>query len=159
MKRRDVIKSVSGAGIIGISGCSSFVEKSGTILGRVEVINFSNTNNRISLIVKRDDSVIFQQDIGLIALNDCDGVPAEMIEPIWSKEEGEYTIRATHINKSGNLESLQTEYTFTSQDYEKIYNTDGKKPACIGAVVKIGSLSEEPNGQIGIGPVYVQDPC
>ncbi|WP_323190217.1 hypothetical protein [Halostella sp. PRR32] len=161
MKRRDVLKSVSVAGGLSVAGCISTlsVGNSGTVLGKIEVINSSFVANRIRLLVKRDEDLLIDREVTLTAIDVDDSAALSIIEPMWPKTQAPYTIRAIHYDESGNRESIGWEYTFTKEDYDMYYKDSHKDPGCIGAIVKIGSLADTPNAPIGIGPIYRENPC
>lgn len=161
MKRRHLLKHVSVAGSLSLTGCSSiqnFVEQ-GTVLGRIEIANYSFTSNRIHLYVVRGEETLLDQMISLAPIDAEDGESGRWVEPSWSKEEAEYKIIAVHYDESGNRETGGSEYTFTQADYTQYYGESHKDPGCIGAFVKIGSLTHSANTEIGIGPVNIEDPC
>ncbi|QKY20934.1 hypothetical protein B4589_011320 [Halolamina sp. CBA1230] len=161
MKRRNVLRSVSVAAGTALAGCSSVpgFGGSGTVLGRIEVINYSFEPNQIRLSVKRDDEILLDREISLTAIDNDDGGAWTIIDPVWSNEKGQYTVRAVHYGKDDDRESEDWEYTFTERDYEQYYGDNHEDPGCVGAVVKVGSLSEDENGTIGIGPTYMENPC
>ena len=159
MNRRQVLKSLVVVGSISVAGCSSVLGRSGTLLGRIEVINSSFVANRIRLIVTRDDDTLVDRKLSLPAINDESGTPGMIIKPSWSETQGEYTIHAIHYDESDNRETKAWEYTFTEEDYNMYYGDSHEDPGCIGAVVKIGSLAEKENAPIGISPTYLKNPC
>ena len=169
MNRRRALKSLAVVGSVSFAGCTSVLGSggSGTVLGKIEVINSSFVANRIRLMVERDDGTSSESDdenlldrkISLPAIDTENGTPGMIIEPVWSDTQAQYTIRAVHIDESSNRETSDREYTFTQEDYKTYYGDNHEDPGCIGAIVKIGSLSDSENGAIGIGPTYMKNPC
>lgn len=161
MNRRRALKRLAVVGSVSFAGCSSILGsgESGTVLGKIEVINSSFVANRIRLMVERDDDTLIDRNISLTAINAENGTPGTIIEPVWSQTQGQYTIRALHYDESGNRETEDWEYTFTQEDYTTYYGDSHEDPGCIGALVKIGSLDNTENGAIGIGPIYTENPC
>ncbi len=160
MNRRQVLGRLAGAGSVSVAGCSSVLGAETTVLGRIEVVNFSPVANRIRLLVTRedDDETLVDRMIGLPAVDAEDGTPGTVIEPTWSEIEGKYTVRAVHYGEDGDRETEDWEYTFTRADYNRYYDNPDD-PGCIGAVVKIGSPSDTENGTIGISPTEMENPC
>jgi hypothetical protein len=108
MNCRNALQALTAAGSLALAGCSSLagVGESGTVLGRIEVINASYVSNRIRLLVVRDDET---------------GTRATVIEPTWEATPGQYSIHAHHIEESGDRESSSWEYTLTRQEYDRYY--------------------------------------
>ena len=160
MKRRQVLRHLAVAGGVSVAGCSSVLRSETTVLGRIEVVNFSPVVNRIRLLVTRegDNANLLDRTITLPAINAESGTPGVVIEPTWSETQGKYTVLAVHYGEDGNRETEDWEYTFTREDYNTYYD-DQEDPGCIGAIVKIGSLTDVENGTIGIGPTYMENPC
>ena len=159
MKRRQALSSLAVAGTVSFAGCSSVLGSKGVVLGKIEVINSSFVANRIRLMVKRTDEMLVDRKITLPGIDGENGTPATIIEPLWSEVNDEYTVSALHYDTSDNRETGSWEYTFTREDYDAYYGDSDEDPGCIGAVVKIGSLSDTENAAIGIGPTYVENPC
>jgi hypothetical protein len=159
MNRRQALSSLAVAGTVSLAGCSSVLGTDGIVLGRIDVINSSFVANRIRLMIKRDDEMLVDRQITLPAIDAENGTPATIIEPLWSEVAGEYTVSALHYDTSDNRETESWEYTFTREDYDVYYDDSDEDPGCIGAVVKIGSLSDTENAAIGIGPTYMESPC
>lgn len=159
MNRRQALSSLAVAGTVSFAGCSSVLGSGGIVLGKIEVINSSFVTNQIRLMVKRDDELLVDRKITLPGIDAENGTPATIIEPLWSEIDGEYTVRALHYDTSDNRETGSWEYTFTREDYDAYYDDSHEDPGCIGAVVKIGSLSDTENAAIGIGPTYMETPC
>lgn len=169
MNRRQALKSLAVAGSASIAGCSSVLGSGGegTVLGKIEVVNSSFAANRIRLMVERDggttsesdDESLLDRKVSLPAIAAESGTPGLIIEPSWSETQSHYTIRAVHYDGSDNRETGVWEYTFTQEDYNTFYADNNEDPGCIGAIVKIGSLEETENGAIGIGPIYMENPC
>jgi hypothetical protein len=159
MKRRHLLKALPVAGGTFLAGCSSVLDSGGTVLGRIEIINSSFVANRIRVLVTRDDETLVDQKIRLPAIDAETGTPGTVIEPSWSDTQGQYTIIAIHYDESGDRETEGREYTITGDDYNRYYADSHEDPGCIGAVVKIGSLSETENAAIGISPTYMDFPC
>lgn len=161
MNRRDALKSITVFGSVALAGCSSVLNsgESGTVLGKIEVINSSFVSNRIRLMVERDDETLFDRNIGLTAIDAGDRAASTIIEPIWSETQGQYTVRAFHVDDSGDRETSSREYTFTRDDYNRYYGDSHRDPGCIGAIVKIGSRAETENAEIGISSIHMENPC
>jgi len=159
MNRRQALSSLAVAGTISLGGCSSVLGSEGIVLGKIEVINSSFVANRINLMVQRDEEVLLNRKITLPGIDAENGTPATLIPPMWSEKKGAYTVTAIHYDTSGNRESGKYEYTFTRKDYDAYYGDDHEDPGCLGAVVKIGSLSDSENAAVGIGPTYMKNPC
>lgn len=159
MNRRQVLKSLAVVGSISVAGCSSVLGPGGTVLGKIEVINSSFVANKVRLIVTRDDDTLIDRKFSLPAIDGESGTPGIVIKPLWSETQGQYTVHAVHYDESDNRETEVWEYTFTEEDYDTYYGDSHEDPRCIGAVVKIGSLSEEENAPIGISPTYLKNPC
>lgn len=161
MNRRAALKSLTAVGSVTLAGCSSVLDtgESGTVLGRIEVINSSFVPNRIRLMVERDDETLLDRNIGLTAIDAGDGAATRLVEPMWAEVRAQYVVRALHIDDSGNRETSSREYTFSREDYDAYYGDSHEDPGCIGAVVKIGSRAETENGAIGISPTYMENPC
>jgi hypothetical protein len=159
MNRRDALERIAGAGSIALAGCMSGRFTSGTVLGRVEVINASFVPNRIRLMIERGDETLVDRTIGLSAIDAGDRGSSVIVEPSWSARRGQYTVRALHVGADGDRESSGQEYTFTRDDYTTYYGDDHADPGCVAAVVTVGSRSETENGPIGIGPTYIESPC
>mgnify|MGYP006281649427 FL=1 len=159
MNRRDALERLAVAGGVALAGCASGRFESGTVLGRVEVINSSFVPNRIRLMIERGDETLLDRTIGLSAIDAGDTGASVVVEPSWSARRARYTVRALHVGDDGDRESSSREYTFTSDDYTAYYGDDHEDPGCIAAVVTVGSRAETENGTIGIGPTYVETPC
>jgi len=159
MNRRQVLRGFAVAGSASLAGCSSVLDSGGTVLGTVEVINSATVSNRIRLLVTRGEETLLDRTFSLAAMDAADGLPSRVIEPSWSAERGEYTIRAIHYGADGDRETSGREYTFTAADYDAQYGDANEDPGCVAAVVVIGSHDDEENGEIGIGPVHSEDPC
>lgn len=161
MNRRTALKSLAAVGSVPLAGCAAIrgSGQSGTVLGRIAVINSSVVPNRIRLLVVRGETELLDRTLSLPALDATDGTPGTVIEPSWPETQGEYTIHAHHIEESGERESNSWEYTFTQEDYDRYYGDKHEDPGCLGAVVTIGSLSETANAAIGISPTYMENPC
>lgn len=106
-----------------------------------------------------DDESLLDRTISLPGIDADSGTPATLIEPLWSETRAHYTVRAVHYDESGDRETGDWAYTFTGDDYDTYYGDSNEDPGCIGAVVKVGTLSESENGAIGIGPTYMTEPC
>ncbi|MFC7256198.1 hypothetical protein [Haloplanus litoreus] len=160
MNRRQVLRRLAVAGSVSVSGCSSVLGSETTVLGRIEVVNFSLVANRLRLLVTREDDNenLLDRMITLPAVNAENGTPGVVIEPTWPETQGEYTVLAVHYGEDGDRETEDWEYTFTQEDYNTYYD-EQEDPGCIGAIVKIGSLTDMENGTIGIGPTYMENPC
>jgi hypothetical protein len=161
MNRRTVLTHLTAAGGLALAGCSSLPGSGDTrpVLGRIQVLNSSLVSNRIRLLVVRDEETLLDRELTLAAIDAEAGTRAAVIEPSWGATPGEYTIHANHIDESGDRESSSWEYTVTQQDYDRYYPDEREDPGCLGVVVTIGSLSENANAAIGIGPTYMEDPC
>ncbi|NHN41972.1 hypothetical protein G9C85_10065 [Halorubellus sp. JP-L1] len=169
MNRRQALKSLAVVGSVSVAGCSSVLDSggSGTVLGPIEVINSSFISNRVRIMVERDegtrsesdDESLLDRKLSLPAIDAETGTPGLRIAPSWSETQAHYTIRAVHYDGSDDRETEVWEYTFTREDYKTYYADRNEDPGCIGALVKIGSLSTAGNGAIGIGPTYMEDPC
>ena len=161
MKRRQALRSVAVVGGMSVAGCSSVLGsgESGTVLGKIEVINLSFVPNRIRLMVERDDETLVDRKISLTAIDAGDSAAWKIIQPSWSETQTKYTILAVHYDESDNRETKDWEYTFTQEDYNTYYGESHEDPGCIGASVKIGSLAESENAPIRIGPTYMENPC
>mgnify|MGYP006296664025 FL=1 len=159
MKRRHVLKALPVAGGTFLAGCASVLDGDGTVLGRIEIINSSFVANRIRVLVTRDDETLVDKQIELPPIDAGTGIPGTVIDQSWSDTQGEYTIIAVHYDESGDRETKSWEYTITGADYDRYYADSQEDPGCIGAVVKIGSLSETENAAIGISPTYMDRPC
>ena len=159
--RRTALKSLAAVGSVTLAGCSSVLGlgQSGTVLGKIEVINSSFVSNRIRLIVVRGEDNLVDRELSLSAIDAESGTRSTIIEPSWSDTRGQYTIHAHHIEESGDRESNSREYTFTEKDYDRYYGDSQEDPGCIGALVKVGSLAETENAAIGISPTYMENPC
>lgn len=107
MNRRTVLKSLTAAGSATLTGCSSTLGfgQSGTILGKIGIINSSYVPNRIRLIVVRNDEKLIDRKISLSAIDAENGTHATIIEPSWSDTRARYSIHAHHIEGSGDRES------------------------------------------------------
>jgi len=103
--------------------------------------------------------MLLDRKITLPAIDAGNGTPATIIDPLWSDINGEYTVSALHYDTSDNRETGSWDHTFTREDYDAYYDDSHEDPGCIGAVVKIGSLSDTENAAIGIGPTYMETPC
>ena len=160
MNRRQILSCLAVAGSVSVAGCSSVLRSETTVLGRIEVVNLSPVANRIRLLVTRedDDENLFDRMITLPASSAENGTPGVVIEPTWSKTQGEYTVLAVHYDEDGDRETEDWEYTFTRDDYNTYYD-DQEDPGCIGAIVKIGNRTDTENGAIRIGPTYMENPC
>lgn len=160
MNRRQVLRRLAAAGSVSVAGCSSVLGSETTVLGRIEVVNFSPVANRIRLLVTRegDDENLLDRMITLPAVGAENGTPGVVIEPTWPETQGEYTVLAVHYGEDGDRETEDWEYTFTREDYNTYY-ADREDPGCIGAIVKVGSLTDMENDTIGIGPTYMENPC
>lgn len=169
MNRRQALKRLAIAGSASIAGCSWVLGSGGegTVLGKIEVVNSSFAANRIRLMVdldggttsESDDERLLDRKVSLPAITGERGTPGVIIEPSWSGTQAQYTIRAVHYDESDNRETEVWEYTFTQEDYNTVYADHSEDPGCIGAIVKIGSFDEPENGAIGIGPIYMENPC
>ena len=159
MNRRDALGRLAAAGSVALAGCAAGRFGSGTVLGRVEIINASFVPNRIRLMVERADETVLDRTIGLSAIDAGDRGASTLVEPSWSARRARYTVRAFHVGDDGDRESSGREYTFTRGDYTTYYGDDHEDPGCIAAVVRVGSRAETENGTIGIGPTYVETPC
>ncbi|WP_136715725.1 hypothetical protein [Halorientalis salina] len=161
MDRRTALKSLATVGSVTLAGCSSVpgFGQSGTVLGKIEVINSSFVPNRIRLLVVRGEDDLIDREHSLAAIDAENGTRGTIIEPSWSDTRGQYTIHAHHVEESGDRESSSREYTVTGKDYDRYYGDSQEDPGCIGAVVKIGSLAETENAAIGISPTYMENPC
>jgi hypothetical protein len=159
MNRRNALERLAVTGSVALAGCASGRFESGTVLGRVEIINTSVVPNRIRLMIERDDETLLDRTIGLSALDAGDDGASVVVEPSWSARRARYTVRALHIGDDGDRESSGREYTFTRDDYTTYYGDDHEDPGCIAAVVRVGSRAEAEEGTIGIGPTYVETPC
>ncbi|WP_323677328.1 hypothetical protein [Halorubellus sp. PRR65] len=159
MNRRQALSTLAAAGTVSFAGCSSVLGSEGIVLGRIEVINSSFVANGIRLMVQRDEEVLLDRKITLPGIDAETGTPATLIPPVWSDKKGAYTVTAIHYDTSDNRESGKYEYTFTREDYDAYYGDDHEDPGCLGAVVKIGSLSETENDAIGVGPMDMETPC
>jgi len=159
MNRRDALGLIAGAGSVALAGCVSGRFGSGTVLGRVEVINASFVPNRIRLMIERADETLLDRTIGLSALDAGDRGASALVEPSWSARRARYTVRAFHVGDDGDRESSGREYTFTRDDYAAYYGDDHEDPGCIAAVVRVGSRAETETDTIGIAPTYVESPC
>ena len=60
MNRRDALERLAVAGSVALAGCASSRFGSGTVLGRVDVINASFVPNRIRLMIERGDETLFE---------------------------------------------------------------------------------------------------
>jgi hypothetical protein len=158
VNRRDALGRLAVAGSVGLAGCTSGRFGSGTVLGRVEIINSSFVSNRIRLMIERGDETLLDRTIGLSAIDAGDAEASVVVEPSWSSRRAQYTVRALHVGDDGDRESSGREYTFTRDDYTTYYGDD-EDPGCVAAVVTVGSRNETENGPIGIGPTYVDAPC
>lgn len=160
MRRRKVLKAFATVGSGSFAGCSSIpsLSESPPVLGKIEVVNLSFVPNRIRLTVERDSDKLIDQKIGLTAIDAGDGDAWALIKPKWS-EQSQYTVRAVHVDESGNRETTDWEYTFSREDYNTYYGDSHKDPGCIGAIVKVGTFTETENGAIGISPTYMENPC
>lgn len=123
MNRRQALRWAALAGSGSLAGCSSVLGPSGTVLGRIEVINSSRVANRIRILVIREEETLLDRTISLSPIDSNDGAAARIIEPLWSEAPGQYTVKAIHLDESGDRESLGNEYTFTQQDYERYYSS------------------------------------
>jgi hypothetical protein len=161
MNRRHALERVAVVGSVSLAGCSALpgFGRSGTVLGRIEVVNSSFVRNRIRLMVERDDDTLLDRKLSLAAIDAETGTRGRIIDPVWSETRGQYTLRALHYDESGNRETGDWEYTFTREDYDSYYGGSHEDPGCIGAVVKIGSRADTENAAIGIGPTYMENPC
>jgi len=159
MNRRDALERLAVAGSVALAGCASSRFGSGTVLGRVDVINASFVPNRIRLMIERGDETLFDRTIGLSAIDAGDRGASAVVEPSWSSRRARYTVRALHVGDDGDRESSGREYTFTRDDYTTYDGGDHEDPGCVAAVVTIGRRSETENGPIGIGPTHVAAPC
>lgn len=159
MNRRQALRGLAVAGSSTLVGCSAVTGAGGTVLGKIEVLNSSYVANRIRLILTRDDEELLDRTIRLAAIDAESGARGTLIEPSWSEIDGQYTVHAVHYDESGNRESSSREYTFTRADYDAYYGDSHEDPGCIGALVKIGSLSETENGVLAIGPTHMETPC
>lgn len=159
MNRRQALSTLALAGTVSFAGCSSVLGSEGIVLGKIEVTNSSSVANRIHLMVQRDGEVLLNQKITLPGIDAENGTPATLIPPMWSEKKGAYTVTAIHYDTAGNRESGKYEYTFTRKDYDAYYGDDREDPGCLGAVVKIGSLSDTENAAIDIGPMDMETPC
>lgn len=157
--RRKVLQSVSVIGGVSLAGCSSVLGPSGTVLGKIEIINSSPKHIRIRLIVNRDEENLIDRRVSLAPSTDDKGRSATTIEQLWSKESGLYKVIAAHYDESGSRESRTWEYLFTNDDYTTYYEDSQDDPGCIGGLVKIGSLEENDSNAIGISPIYMKHPC
>ncbi|SNZ06681.1 hypothetical protein SAMN06269185_1252 [Natronoarchaeum philippinense] len=109
-------------------------------------------------MVHRDGEELLDRTIEFTAADAGDKAASAIIEPLWSAS-GEYTVRARHVDESGDTEAIPQEYSFTEEDYTTYYGDSHEDPGCIGAVVTVGARDETANAQIGIGPTYLEDPC
>jgi hypothetical protein len=159
MDRRDALERMAVAGSVALAGCGSDRFASGTVLGRVEVINASFVPNRIRLMIERPGETVLDRTIELSAIDAGDRGASALVEPSWSARQARYTVRAFHVGDDGDRESSGREYTFTRDDYTTYYGDDHEDPGCIAAVVRVGSRAEAEEGTIGIGPTYVETPC
>ncbi|MFD1586459.1 hypothetical protein ACFR9U_05660 [Halorientalis brevis] len=161
MNRRTALKSLAAVGSVPLAGCAAIrgAGQSGTVLGKITVVNSSLVPNRIRLLVVRDETDLLDRTLSLPAIDAANGTPGTVIAPSWPETQGEYTIHAHHIEESGERESTSWEYTFTQDDYDRYYGDSHEDPGCLGAVVTVGSLNESANPAIGISPTYMETPC
>ncbi len=161
MNRRTLLTSLSVAGATSLAGCAALQPQStqGTVLGRIEVINFSQSPNRIRLLVQRGDETVFDQQLELTAAGSKDDGWWELIPPAWNKAQGLYQITATHYNSANKRESAKWTYKFSNTDYQTYYQDESDDPGCIGAIVKIGSHGTTRNEPISISPARLTNPC
>lgn len=169
LTRREALASAAVGGCVSVAGCASLTgaDRSGTVLGKVEVINSSRVRNRIRLLVDRDDGTGGESDddrlvdrtISLAAIDAGTGTSVRVIQPVWSQSAGHYTIRAVHIDRSGERETSDWDSTFTQDDYETYSADTHEDPGCIGAIVTVGTRADTENAAIGIGPTYMENPC
>jgi hypothetical protein len=160
MRRRELLRSAAAAGGVCVAGCTTAGPLSGgTVLGRIEIINFSQVRNRIRLSVVRDRETLLDEILTLSALDDGARRATEIIPPRWGTTPGEYTLRVVHYGADGDRETSDRAYTFSRDDYEAYYADEPADPGCIGAVVKIGSDASEQNAPISISPAMVETPC
>jgi len=161
MNRRTALKSLAAVGSVPLAGCAAIpgAGQSGTVLGKIAVINSSFESNRIRLLVVRGETDLLDRTLSLPAIDAANGTPGTVISPSWPETQGQYTIHAHHVGESGERESTSWEYTFTQDDYDRYYGDRDEDPGCLGAVVTIGSLSESANAAIGISPTYMEHPC
>lgn len=161
MRRRHILKSLPAVGSLAVAGCSSIPSfgEAGTVLGKIEVINSSYVPNRIRIIVERGSETLVEKDISLAGLDAEDGENWTRVEPSWSQTEAQYSVRSAHLDDSGNPETDYWEHTFSQEDYNLYYEDSQEGPGCIGAGVRIGSLSDEPNAPISVYPALLKNPC
>lgn len=161
MDRRSIIKSLGvagGASLAGYTTCE-FIGERGTILGVIEIINFSQVRNRIRILVDRNGETLLDEKFTLEPLDTGKEGFTEIIQPQWRMTNGRYTLRAVHYGADGDRETGDWTYTFTGDDYSSYYGDEAADPGCIGAIVKIGSDSADRNAPIGISPTRVESPC
>ena len=161
MERRHVLQGLPVVGTLTLAGCSSLpsFSGSGTILGKIEVINSSFVSNRIRVIVERGSEVLVENNISLAGLDAEDSENWTIVDPSWSQTEAQYTVRSAHIDDSGNPETDYWEYSFSQEDYNLYYEDKQEDPGCIGVGIRIGSLSDEANAPISVHPSYMKSPC
>ncbi|MFC7141606.1 hypothetical protein ACFQMA_17420 [Halosimplex aquaticum] len=159
MDRRQALRSLGVAGSLGLAGCSSVLGSSGTVLGRIEVINASFTARTVRLAVERGDETLIDRQVSLGPADAADGSAWTKIQPTWSDTQSQYRIWALHLDEEGERASTSWEYTVTRADYDTYYEDEAEDPGCIGALVKIGDFSEAEYPPIGISPTYVENPC
>ncbi|WEL18826.1 hypothetical protein SVXHr_2682 [Halorhabdus sp. SVX81] len=161
MNRRHVLGSLPAVGSLALAGCSSILGSGdkGTVLGKITVMNSSRVPNRVRVVVERDGETLVTEDVSLGALDSEDDSDWTMIDPSWSHTQSQYTVRAAHIDESGDLEAEYREYTFSQEDYATYYEDRQADPGCLGAEVRVGSLSEDPNARISVSPTKVENPC
>ena len=161
MNRRTALKNLAAVSSIPLAGCAAIrgSGQSGTVLGKITVVNSSLVPNRIRLLVVRGETDLLDRTLSLPAIDATNGTPGTVITPSWPEKQGQYTIHAHHVAESGERESTSWEYTFTQDDYDRYYGDRNEDPGCLGAVVTIGSFSESANAAIGISPTYMETPC
>jgi hypothetical protein len=161
MKRRRALQALTAAGSLAVAGCASVpgLGPSGTVLGRIAVVNHSLVPARIRLWVERDDEQLLERDLELTAIDAGSAGAWRVIDPVWAATPGRYTVRAHHVGADGDRESGSREYTFTREDYEMYYGDDHADPGCVAAHVTVGQFTDDRNATIAIGPTDADRPC
>ncbi|MFC7196318.1 hypothetical protein ACFQL4_19595 [Halosimplex aquaticum] len=102
MDRRQALRSLGVAGSLGLAGCSSVLGSSGTVLGRIEVINASFTARTVRLAVERGDETLIDRQVSLGPADAADGSAWTKIQPTWSDTQSQYRIWALHLDEEGS---------------------------------------------------------
>jgi len=160
MDRREALRNMAPIGCAILGGCSSFLDQQNeeVILGKIQVLNFSLTPQRVRIIVTRNGENLTSQEIELDhPPNDNTNATVDWttIEPSWDLTKAKYTVEAVHIDESGDTESESYSRTFTQKDYEYVPGD----PQCLAIGVEIGSLTEKKNPPIEIHPTNIESPC